>query len=255
VAVRRVPCCCCACVLQMHQPWVPGQPAENQKRFKTSTDCEFHNMFTVQDDVETYNDWKIINLIPKRNSDPEVESEVARVYLDALGESAQKKIEVGHTGAFGTDDPHYPGYYLVQWTAGPHQLVEPQELENEDVAQAGEHVCQAKFLELLPGSKRWWHTTNISVTVRLQQVLETNLDLQEISEENKPHPGIRSQAVLRNAKQIVDDVHATLHDEILRREIANVQEDCEIDELSSSCDSSNSGSGCESELELESGAE
>lgn len=57
VAVRRIPCVCNSCLLQLNSIWKSGNTGNLQKKFLPNSSCNMKNMF------EDLNDWAIIKLI------------------------------------------------------------------------------------------------------------------------------------------------------------------------------------------------
>ena len=45
IAIRRIPCACAACRLQLVLPWVDNKPAEEQPQFKMNAACFFWEIF------------------------------------------------------------------------------------------------------------------------------------------------------------------------------------------------------------------
>jgi hypothetical protein len=182
------------------------------------------------------NHWVIADLVPKKESSEEEEEEAYMIYLDSLAEEAKREIRIGKTGAFATEDPKFDGYYLVKWVSKPCVLEEPMTLAEYEPPihlPIGELVCNAIYLDWIPGAKRWWYETELLVTVRLQQVLMADLTLLPMSAQNKPGGASRRLVTEQHAKKLNVEDHLRLIDEIGRRAIAeHYEEDNDIGEAS-----------------------
>jgi hypothetical protein len=222
VAVRRVPCSCDACMTQLKQPWIPGVDANNQPRYASSVDCSLSPIF------EGLNDWKLAILQPTTaNSDEDLEH-AQTVVLDRIAEDARKEIRIGSYGAFATEDPDADGYYVVEWIGLPMILVDATLLTEFDppiMLQEGELVARAKYFNKVPRANRWYTTSEVETTVRLQQVLAPDLTLQPISEENRlPNSCDRRKAAQLGAKRVSNSDHHSILDEISRSAIMDHEE-------------------------------
>jgi hypothetical protein len=235
IALRRIPCACNGCIQQLEELWVPGAKPTEQARYATSKNCHWRSIF-YENDEKGLNDWVIADLVPKKESSVEEEEEAYMVYLDSLAEEAKREIRAGKTGAFATEDPKFDGYYLVNWVSEPRVLEEPMTLTEYEPPihlPTGEHVCDAIYLDRIPGAKRWWYETELPVTVRLQQVLMADLTLLPMSERNKPGGASRRLVTEQQAKKLNVEDHLRLIDEIGRRAILeHYEEDNDIGEES-----------------------
>jgi hypothetical protein len=227
IAVRRIPCACNGCIAQLDMLWVPGVKPAEQGRYATSKTCHWRSIF-IQNDEAGLNDWVIADLVPKKESCEEEEEGAYMIYLESLAEEAKKEIRAGKTGAFATEDQDFDGYYLVEWVREPRVLEEPMTLDEYDPPihlPIGELVCDAIYLERIPGAKTWWYKTELAVTVRLQQVLMTDLKLLPMSQQNKPGSASRRLVTEQQAKKLTEEGHLRLVDEIGRRNIADHYEE------------------------------
>jgi hypothetical protein len=209
-------------------PWNPKVPSEEQPRYVSSTNCVYWPIF------ESLNDWQIIDTMPKVSND---EEEVMLAHNDALStiaESMRGEISIGNIGAFATEDEATDGYYLVQWTGLPYELLSDREINEFEpplIIRKGQLVCEASYYHMVPAGPRRWYTpmADYAVTVRLQLVYATNLELQEISL-NHPLPNnwsrrIKTFAIEHNAKAISDHDHLQIQRAIERRELIDHEED------------------------------
>jgi hypothetical protein len=224
-AVRRIPCCCEACVTQLKKPWRPGTPAKEQERYEQNRNCQWWSIF------EGENDWNIIKCVPGKEANPEQIEETQDVVLEGLATMMAETVEVGGNGAFLADDDRYDGYYIVRWTSSPYTLQEDLLLE-EFVPpiriEAGELVCDAVYWETLPRAKHWWYPKGETdtVTVRMQQVVASNLRLDEISTTNKlPNTCRKREATSVGARRISNHDHDEILDEIARRDALEYEEE------------------------------
>jgi len=124
------PCACDACLKQLDEPWKPGVDAEDQPRFASSVHCKFWSIFKQADGQPGLNDWKIITLEPKKESDPSEAEEAMAEVLAGVTERMSEAIRDSETkyGAFSTLDEDADGYYVVKWTSTPYTLQHDLEL-------------------------------------------------------------------------------------------------------------------------------
>jgi hypothetical protein len=177
VAVGRVPCSCDTCTTQLQQPWIPGVDANNQPRYASSVDGSLCEIF------DGLNDWKLAILQPTTANNNDDLEHAQTVVLDCIAEDVCKEIKVGGYGAFATKDPDADGYYVVEWVGLPMLLVDATLLNKFDPPiqlQEGELVARAKYFNEVPRANRWYTSSEVKTTVRLQQVLAPDLTLQPI---------------------------------------------------------------------------
>jgi hypothetical protein len=230
VAVRRIPCGCDACIEQLKQPWMPGIKKEEQLRYARNELCALWPVF------EGCNDWLIVVLVPKADADEEEIEEAQAVALHGLATRMSEKVQHGNYGAFSTEDPHADGYYIVQWTSDPYTLQEDLQMTDYDppvIIPAGELVCDAKYFEKVPRTKRWYIPTKIvggqqdlATTVRLKQVVATDMMLLPISNANKlPNNCDKRRATPLGPRKVQEDEHDAIGEEIRRRDELNYEEE------------------------------
>jgi hypothetical protein len=204
------------------------KPSE-EGQYATSKNCCLRSLFSDNDDdSKGLNDWVIADLVPKKESNMEEEEGAYMIYLESLAEEAKKEIRAGKMGAFATEDPQFDGYYLVEWVSEPRTLEEPMTLtkyEPQIHLPRGELVCNAIYLDRIPGAKQWWYRTEIRVTVRLQQVLMDNLYLLPLLAQNQPGGTSGRLVAAQQAKKLNEEGHLRLADEIGRLVIADHYED------------------------------
>ena len=92
--------------------------------------------------------------------------------------------KIVHFGMFSTDDPDYDGFYLVQWMGTPYKSQEDLYVckYNPPIfVKEGEMLVKAKYLDKVPWALGWWMAVNQSVTVQVQQIHISNVEMVEPS--------------------------------------------------------------------------
>ena len=230
-ALRRMPCACDGCISQLNSPWEPGVPAKDQKRYKTSNNCKFREVFVG------FNDWMIVDLMPGQDADEEQIEEMQEVVLQGIAMRMADGIEVGNIVAFMTDDPDADGYYVAEVIEGVHTLQEDLELNEYDppvVVLAGKLVCRGKYWSKLAGTRRFYYPDPSEATtlIRLKHVVDTCIDMDEISDDNPLPNNYRNKTRVKNmgAKSVSSDSHEFIMDEISKRELLEHDERIEANE-------------------------
>jgi hypothetical protein len=95
IAIRRIPCACAACRMQLGKPWVDNLEVEQQPRFQTNADCIFRDIFSGG-----LNDWHIVELAPGKDNDSEEVEEANRLVVKSWADRAEETIKEGENGAF-----------------------------------------------------------------------------------------------------------------------------------------------------------
>lgn len=112
VAMRRVPCYCKYCNLQLKKPWVNGVRREKQDRFKTIDN------FFLSSIVGDENKWRIVDITETKSES--VEEDEDQIRFDSLQSQTiaiSQKIKKGNFGAVNTCDPNTQhGYWIVKFT-------------------------------------------------------------------------------------------------------------------------------------------
>jgi hypothetical protein len=88
---------------------------------------------------EGANDWKILELVPKKPEDEKGARESIQCVLNALEVRVMLMMRIGEVGAVGTTDIAAMGYYLVKWLSELYTLQE----DTEGMAE-------------LIGTGKWW---------------------------------------------------------------------------------------------------
>ena len=248
---RRIPCACAACLQQLALPWRPGVEAEAQPMFASSTGCMFWPIFKKAAGERGINDWRIVKLEPKKQSDPSEEEEAREEVLAGMTEMMAQSIETGKYGAFATTDEDADGYYVVKWTSEPYTLQDSIDTAKYGWAmKAGELVCDAEYYNKVGGASLWYSPTKgeeRKVKVRVQQVVAADLTMLPISSTNALPANMgkkaKQHATGLNAVRLDGDEHEQVLDEINRRAV--VEHDEAVEE--SSDDENDESEGDESE--------
>jgi hypothetical protein len=223
VAVQRICCACKACRHQSKLDWDPNVEASEQRRYSSSTACVLWDIF------EGLNDWHIVQLVPGKDNDDEEIQTIHRIVLDAKVESLCVQEET--VGAFRTEDPDSDGYYLVKWTSTPYRLEEVRKLTEYDppiLVPKGELVADALYFNQVARAPRWYTPATIATTVRLQQVILTDLVMYDESESSifcLPNTCNKREARVKGAQKVSEFDHDRLLDEISKMEVLDFVED------------------------------
>jgi len=121
----------CQRLQQLELPWQNGVEREKQPRFASSTTCQFWSIFKprrqekgawVDVDGPGLNDWRIVSLEAKKDSDPAEEEEALADAYAGITAMMAEQIAPKQYGAFSTQDPDADGYYIVVFTSTPYAL-------------------------------------------------------------------------------------------------------------------------------------
>jgi len=136
--------------------------------------------------------------------------------------------------------------YLVQWSSEPWEVQEDEvvEVEGEQVQlRKGEWVCKGKWLYDVPRALRWYFPGDIEIIVRMQTVLNADLNLEPYTDSN-PMPRMNrttmEQVLQKNPVKMSADDWDWMMDEAHRRidfgfeEVVEDSSDDESDEESES---------------------
>jgi len=204
---RRLPCFCEACEKKINQDWdVPDEysrskrpiPPMKQSKFKLSLDCKYHNELNADD----LNNWKLITMEKKKSGEKEdqQEKDLYDLIHEYRTEHQGQSIQIGDFAAVNTSDDGKKkggpadGYYLVQWVGEPFELEEDMhDYADEKFLPKGELMCEAIYWSAIGTRAPRWYTPpddpNTSYPIRVQYVLATNLQMHDISNNNKLPPG------------------------------------------------------------------
>jgi hypothetical protein len=219
---------CHACAEQLRAPWLVNTKLDDQPRYQSSVNCHWWPIF------EGLNDWTVASLVPGKKGEEDQSDDIfeaQNLFLDAMARQAQSDIVVGGVGAFATEDPNADGYYLVKWVDEPRTLDEDLSLvkfEPPIVLKRGEQrVVRAKYYNKVPRATRWYTpSTTLLTTVRLQQVLVTNLEIHPQSTTSKLSNTCNKVAARSKGAQMINvNDHEKIVDKIARHEILDFYEE------------------------------
>ena len=168
----------------MHQitlPWVPGVEPKNQPRFAHVEACEKSKVYG------DYNDWILVELVPKAGASQEELNEADGRVLLTLQALMFDKISAGEFGAIGAADED--GFYLVKWTGAPYVLQEDKVvMDGTCHLVAGDMACKGTYLTKLYRTKDWYTPTptvaEAEIEFPLKYVLLTGIEMKELSTDN-----------------------------------------------------------------------
>ena len=164
-----------------------------------------------------YNDWKLIKLVPKPR-DYKEEDDLARleVTVRGIGVRMAEQMKVGGFGAYITDDERYD-YYIFKCISAPQKADEDMVFQrdgNEFTAREGEWYCEGVWLDKVCNTSNWHEVTTQRCVVRMQVVVDGDLELAPWSEENDFHQNLSRDIVEvakeRGAFKIEADDHSFL---------------------------------------------
>ena len=89
-------------------PWVPRVDCRAQPRYAQNERC------LLWPSYEGANDWKILELVPKKPEDEKGARESIKCVLNTLEACVMLMMRIGEVGAVGTTDVVAMGYYLVK---------------------------------------------------------------------------------------------------------------------------------------------
>jgi hypothetical protein len=180
-AVRRIPCSCHACWIQLMTPWKPSIEPIEQDRYRQNQECSLWNVFLG------LNDWLIVDLRPTSGTDLDDIQESCYDVIEGLCRQMGEEIKQGQIGAIATDDTATLGYYLVHFTSDVFPFApENREAVDDDNQQIeeGSLVVRAQFYSLMKGAPFWYvppHTEeDPSLLFRVQTVLAGDLKLHPV---------------------------------------------------------------------------
>jgi hypothetical protein len=175
IALRRIPCACSKCIEQTNKPWALNVKQELQPRYSQNSEREMWPIF------HGLNDWRIVQVKPATKGDHEEDLHAAQdVVLESLVKAMMGEVKEGNIGAFATEDPESDGYYVVRFKSVPYALPCQTKLTKFNpniVVEEGALVVDAKYLNMVPRSQRWYTPSSLQTKVRLQQVVHPNLTL------------------------------------------------------------------------------
>ena len=217
VAVRRIPCYCVACVKKVASKWQSNKDIYNQDRYiGDNPNCIYWDI------LGSYNNWKIIKCIDKVKDKSKEDDEIIKVKQCAIQHMTnyfEELIQVGDYAAISTTDRKAEsGYYLVRWLSEPYTLQEQKKINYNEIFQAGEVVCKAKYLNSFVGKKQWFtpytDKSGGETLIRMSTVVSTRLQVSSIEE---MEPSLKWSNILMRQALSLKAVYVSVesHDEIL----------------------------------------
>jgi len=206
IAMRRFPCFCDACVEQLKRPI-------DTRYTGTNRNCEYWEIFEREDGT-SYNDWKIIDLKPKPKEYKE-EDDLNRLEVTVrnIGCIMASQIYVGAYGVYVADDSRYD-YYVFQCTEAAKKADGDRVFErdgNEFAVKEGEWYCEGVWLDKVPGTANWHYLTPQKCIVRMQIVIDADVEMQQLSDDNQFPANLRNRvredATQKGAMRIGDCDH------------------------------------------------
>ena len=157
------------------------------------------------------------------------------------------RMRIGEVGAVGTTDVAAMGYYLVKWLSEPYTLQEDME-GMAGLIGTGKMVADAVYFNRVQRAPYWYTLSGENMIFEVWHVLQTGLQMQEISGDNQlPRACNRTEATRQRALKVRSMDHDAIMEEASRRdplEYDDNKDDNEDDESEE-----------ESEKESESGEE
>jgi len=141
-----------------------------------------------------------------------------------------RSVVIGGKGLYGVN-AEYTEYYLVEWTVDPRVIKEDGVIMVVDQLMqvfAGDWVCDGKWLNPVHRAKFWYTVGDVEVTVRIQNILNPNLSMSNMSA-NNPLP--RMSTALAEAVTQKHPIklnafgHNFMMDEISQRQMLDHDED------------------------------
>ena len=168
--------------------------------------------------------WKLISLLPKPKLYKEEDDlEALEVAVRGIGRRMADQMHVDRFGAYIADDERYD-YYMFKCTVAPKQADKDEVFEfdgNEFPVKEGELYCEGVWLAKLPNTSEWYVVTNQRCIVRMQVVVDADVNLLPWSGDNQFRSNLNRE-VARKAKEngalkITDEDHSFLMEEARQR--------------------------------------
>ena len=224
LAVRRIPCACEACIIQLKKPWKKNLPFDKQPRYKSN-----NKGCILWDTLGELNNWIKIQIIDSDPSNIELESQTTKkIFKETLKSRAEllmTTIEEGNYGAIATsDDTAVSGYYICIFRSCAYFLQDNFRNQSEFISK-GELVCDITWLNPVPSCSNMY-----SHGFKDEKSLDSIIKVQHVVDENVKFEMLQTQDILpRNMRQqfdnlkslntivICEDVHDTIVETIQAR--------------------------------------
>lgn len=189
--------------------------------------------FFPMDDGGTswYNDWRVVDIIPKRKRYREEDDHQVRKVVTIWGiEWTMANQVVVLRWLWCLLSGERPSVRLLSCEVDKPSVHRNKSKviikgKGEFNVQKGDWVCEGRWLETVPGRcQNWWCETAQECIVRMQMVADADVNLLQISEDNQlPHHMLVKDKYFsrNNAIMVVDDSHNLLIEESLQREAFN----------------------------------
>jgi hypothetical protein len=162
-------------------------------------ECKYWSLFKI-DDTRSWNDTKIISFAPAKDCDAEEMEETLVATLKQLAKTISRNVVIGGVGAYAVDND-VGQYYLVKWTQVPWELLEDEIIMVKNTMTTvlrGDWICEGRWLNRVECARYWYTVGDTVVTVRMKNVLHSDLAMTPISVSNPLphlHPTVRDQVV------------------------------------------------------------
>ncbi len=117
------------------------------------------------------------------------------------------------------------GYYLVKWLSEPYTL----QVDTEGMARligTGKMVADALYFNRVPRAPYWYTLSGENTIVEVRYVLQTDVQMQEISGVNKlPRACNRMEATQQRALKVTSLDHDAIMEEASRRDRLEYDDD------------------------------
>jgi hypothetical protein len=115
------------------------------------------------------NDWRVIEVKPATKGEHKEDLHANQdVVLESLVKAMMGELKEGNIGAFVTEDPESDGYFVVRFKSAPYALTRQTKLTEFNqtiVVKEGALVVDAKYLNMVPWSQRWYTPSSLQTKV------------------------------------------------------------------------------------------
>jgi len=224
IAACRFFCGCKGCEKRYDLPSI-------EERYEgAAKECKFWEVFK-KDDESGYNDPMILSFVKANNCNEKEYNETLEVALNDIGMHMSSSVVEGHYGAYSVDHDKFVRYYLVQWVGTPRKLEQDEVVDNDgELVQLfkDEWVCDGIWLNNVERAKYWYWVGDKTITVRMKNVLHSDLEMKELSADNPlPRMNARSKETYTAKKPIKldEEDHDELMNESHRRDEFDYEEE------------------------------
>ena len=185
--------------------------------------CKYQPIFKI-DESRGWNDTRILSFVQGKGCDDDEVEETFVHTLKELGKTISRNVVVGGVGAYAVDDD-CDSYYLVKWVHLPQEIEEDEMIMVENtmmLVSKGDWVCDGRWYDRVEHTKSWYTLGDTTVTVRMKNVLTTNLMLIPIGPGNpmpRLHPTVWDYVLPLHPEMVQNQDHDFMMDEFGRREM------------------------------------